>query len=290
MQQEEFYIGWQAEAPPSFACMVRRFVIALCLLVPVLAVLTVYFQNGFSNGTFEYGKTTVLEGVFSEKPFPFLTIENGKDATGEPVFQKILLVGEGKFGFTVDGRRQTVDGQPALVPSYTYALESKKAMTGKRIKVSGTLIYNDGKTAIQVERIDSKELTDSHSAAPTQSTNTPINHSPITLRGEITDPKCLLGVMNPGQGKPHLDCAVRCIAGGIPPVLKVASPEGETEYYLLAGADGEPLNDRILEYVGDGVQICGRLEQDGDWFVLYADVATIRRVNKGSLNAGVMCN
>lgn len=290
MQQEEFYIGWQAEAPPSFARMVRRIVIALCLLVPVLAVMIVYFQNGFSNGTFEYGKTTVLEGVFSEKPFPFLTIENGKDATGQPVFQKILLVGEGKFGFTVDGRRQTVDGQSALAPSYAYASEGKKATAGKRIKVSGTLIYNDGKTAIQVERIDNEEFTGTQSAAPTQSTNTPINQSPITLRGEITDPKCLLGVMNPGQGKPHRDCAVRCIAGGIPPVLKVANPEGETEYYLLAGPNGEPLNDRILEYVGDGVQICGRLEQEGDWLVLYADPATIRRIHKETLDAGVMCN
>jgi len=69
--QEEFYIGWQAEAPPSFAKAVRRFVIGLCLLVPALALLIVLFQNGFSNGTFEFGKTTELEGVFSENPSRF---------------------------------------------------------------------------------------------------------------------------------------------------------------------------------------------------------------------------
>lgn len=263
--QEEFYIGWQAEAPPSFAKMVRRFVVGLCLLVPTLVVLFVLFQNGFSNGTFEFGKKTELEGVFFEKPFPFLAIENGKDAAGKPVFQKILLVGKGKFGFTADGTRYTMHGQ--------------------KIKVSGFLIYNDGKTALEVESIENQEIKPN-----TQTLHHSITPSLITLRGEITDPKCLFGVMNPGEGKPHRDCAVRCIAGGIPPVLKVANAEGETEYYLLADPNGLPLNDRILEYVGDGVQLCGRLEQDGDWLILYTDPATIRRVNKGTLNAGVMCN
>jgi len=277
IMQEEFYIGWQAEAPPSFARVVRRLVVGLCVLVPALAILIVLFQNGFSNGTFEFGKTTELEGIFYEKPFPFLFIENGKDVAGNPVFQKILLVGKGKFGFTVDGSRYTVDG-------------TRQVANGQKVKVSGFLIYNDGKTAFEVESIDSEEVTSSHPLTRPQSTSTLINQSPITLRGEITDPKCLLGVMNPGQGKPHRDCAVRCIAGGIPPVLKVANAEGETEYYLLADPNGEPLNARILEYVGDGVQLCGRLEQDGDWLVLYADPATIRRVNKGALAAGAMCN
>ncbi len=144
--QEEFYIGWQAEAPPSFAKIVRRFVVGLCLLIPALAILITYFQNSFSNGTFEFGKTTELEGIFYEKPFPFLLIENGKDATGNPVFQKILLVGKGKFGFTADGTRYMENGQPAFA----------KASAGKRIKASGFLIYNDGKTALEVESIENQ--------------------------------------------------------------------------------------------------------------------------------------
>lgn len=274
IMQEEFYIGWQAETPPSFAKMVRRFVIGLCVLVPTLAVLFVLFQNGFSNGTFEFGKTTGLEGILYEKPFPFLAVENGKDAAGNPVFQKILLVGKGKFGFTAGS-----------VPAFA------GATAGKRIRVSGYLIYSDGKTALEVGSILSDGVTSSQEPTPRYPIPNPKSLIPkITLRGEITDPKCLFGVMNPGQGKPHRDCAVRCIAGGIPPLLKVANVEGETEYYLLAGPNGEPINDRILEYVGDGVQLCGRLEQDGDWLVLYADPATIRRVNKGALAVGAMCN
>ncbi|MBV6441094.1 MAG: hypothetical protein DYG98_26265 [Haliscomenobacteraceae bacterium CHB4] len=282
--QEEFYIGWQTEAPPSFARVVRRSVTGLCVLVPLTAILITYFQTGFSNGTFEFGKKTELEGIFSENPFPFLTIESGKDATGNPVFQKILLVGKGKFGFQkAEGGGWRVEGEPAFA----------EAMAGKGVKVSGFLIYNDGKTAMEVESIEIQEEAKEFEKPSTVYRPPSTVHrlpSAVQLRGEITDPKCLLGVMNPGQGKPHRDCAVRCLAGGIAPMLKVTGASGETEYYLLAGANGEALNDRLLEYAGDGVQICGRLEQQDDWWVLYADPATIRRVNKGTLNVGVMCN
>lgn len=264
--QEEFYIGWQAEAPPGFARAVRRFIIGLCLLVPLVALLIVTFQSGFSGGSFEYGKITKLEGTFGRSPVPFLTIEDGKDASGKPVLQKILLVGPGKFGFDATGKYRDVKN-------------------GDRVRITGFLIYHDGKTGLQVESIED--------GRPAQGMQTSINTQPLgvaTLRGEITDPKCLLGVMKPGHGKPHRDCAARCIAGGIPPVLKVANARGETEYYLIAGPNGEPANDRLLEYVGDGVQLCGRLVLEGDWLVLYADLSGIRRINKESLNPGIPCN
>ena len=130
-----------------------------------------------------------------------MTIENGKDAAGKPVFQKILLVGEGKFGFQANG-------QPAFASAYANASADEKATAGKRIKVSGFLIYNDGKTAFQVESIEYQKIP---SAQQLTTDNQQLGNA--VLRGEITDPKCLLGVMNPGQGKPHRDCAVRCIAG-----------------------------------------------------------------------------
>ena len=259
--QDEFYIGWQADTPPSFAKVVRRFVTGLCVLLPLIAILIAGFQTGFSNGTFEFGKTTVLEGIFSEDPVPFISVENGKDAVGNPVFQKILLVGEGKFGF---------DGH---------------SLRGQKIRIAGTLIYNDGKTAFQVESVDHQEP-----AAPQPLPSARLLGPSVSLRGEITDPKCLLGVMNPGRGKPHRDCAVRCIAGGIPPLLKVTGAGGETEYYLLTNADGSPINDRILEFVGDGVQMCGQLVQEADWLLLRADPASIRRIHKEALETGNQCS
>ena len=34
---------------------------------------------------------------------------------------------------------------------------------------------------------------------------------PVELTGEIADSKCWLGVMNPGEGTVHRDCARRCL-------------------------------------------------------------------------------
>ncbi|MFM9950396.1 MAG: hypothetical protein ACKV1O_20840 [Saprospiraceae bacterium] len=268
-QDSEFYIGWQATAPPTFKKAIRRFVLGLYLLVPVLVFSIVYFQKGFSNGTFEYGKTTELEGVFTRIPVPFLTIGSGEDLSGTPVLKKILLIGSGKFGFTID---------PKIIKE------------GAQVKVSGFLIYNDGKTAFEVKSITQLEdrIFPNHPVA--SDNHLTINDPSITLCGEITDPKCLLGVMNPGQGKPHRDCAIRCISGGLPPVLKVANEAGETEYYILVGQDGTPINDQLLDFVGDGVVLCGRLEQQSDWWVLYTDPSTCKRISKALLNSGTMCN
>ncbi len=268
-QDSEFYIGWQDTAPPTYKRVVRRVVLGIFLLIPLLTLTIVYFQKGFSNGKFEYGKTTELEGVFTRIPVPFLTIKIGENPSGTPVLKKILLVGSGKFGFTID---------PEIIKE------------GAQVKVSGFLIYNDGKTAFDVERITQSGDTISPSHPVIPDNPLPINGPLIALRGEITDPKCLLGVMNPGQGKPHRDCAIRCISGGLPPVLKVANEIGETEYYLLVGPDGTPINDQLLDFVGDGVMLCGRLEQQSDWWVLYTDPGTCKRIHKASLNPGPMCN
>ena len=62
------------------------------------------------------------------------------------------------------------------------------------------------------------------------------------IKGEIIDPKCYFGVMKPGEGKPHRDCAIRCILGGISPMLAVKNEKGEANYYLLASSDGGSIN------------------------------------------------
>ena len=51
----------------------------------------------------------------------------------------------------------------------------------------------------------------------------------MDVKGEIVDPKCFFGVMKPGEGKPHKDCAIRCILGGIPPVLKVTDESWQSK-------------------------------------------------------------
>jgi hypothetical protein len=81
----------------------------------------------------------------------------------------------------------------------------------------------------------------------------------VTLRGEIVDSKCYFGVMNPGRGKVHRDCAVRCISGGVPPALLVKHQDGNLRTILLTGSDGQPLGQEVLEYVAEPLAVTGRL-------------------------------
>jgi hypothetical protein len=89
------------------------------------------------------------------------------------------------------------------------------------------------------------------------------------VKGEIVDPKCFFGVMKPGEGKPHKDCAIRCILGGMPPVLKVMDNEGKQNYYLIVGPHGEKMNEAVRNYVAIPVTIHANAVQYDDWTVLY---------------------
>lgn len=251
---QEFYIGWQDEAPAGFAKQVRRFVLTLTLVAAAAAALVVIFQNGFATSTFELGKITELEGVLVKEPAPFLRIYRGRDALGKPVFQHILLVGKGKHG-ALQAMEKMGSGAAGLF--------------GKPVKLKGSLIYHDGRTLLELsaDPADIREVRQEETPPFPESESL---KSGIFI-GEFTDPKCLFGVMKPGFGKPHRSCAARCIAGGIPPVFKTVSSSGETQYYLLVGAEGEPVNDEILPYVADQAVICGEAKRFGDWLVLYKD-------------------
>jgi hypothetical protein len=99
----------------------------------------------------------------------------------------------------------------------------------------------------------------------------------VSLTGEIVDTKCHFGVMNPGSGKVHRDCAVRCISGGIPPGLLIRDRDGKLRTVLLAGADGRELHREILDYVAQPVRVHGTLVRSAGFLTLHADPSTITR-------------
>jgi hypothetical protein len=99
------------------------------------------------------------------------------------------------------------------------------------------------------------------------------------IKGEIVDPKCYFGVMKPGEGKPHRDCAIRCILGGIPPVFHVQNTNGENNYYLIVGPHGERMNESVRDFVAEPTEIEARLVQYDDWIVMYVkDKEPIHRI------------
>jgi hypothetical protein len=272
---DHFYIGWQKENPVSFVRASRRFALVLAMTAPILAFLLVYAQKGFSSGTFEYGKETILEGILTFQPAPFLIVENDQTPDGKPVARQILLLGAGKTG-----------AQPFLIQLLGRDFDPVH-LEGSRVKLRGYLIYYDGKTAFELATGQNAFQVTGPATGPAFLHRTSLGK--VILCGELTDPKCFLGVMKPGEGKPHRDCSVRCVAGGIPPVLKVSNLEGETEYYLLADQNGKPINEYILPYMADAVEVSGQLEQSNDWLILYCDPASIRRINHYALNPGPMC-
>ena len=99
---------------------------------------------------------------------------------------------------------------------------------------------------------------------------------PVTLRGEIVDSKCYLGVMNPGNGKVHRDCAARCISGGAPPAFVARDAEGASRVLLLVGSDGRQLNREVLSFVAEPIEVSGELLRSGANFILKAEPSRFR--------------
>ncbi len=252
---DDFYIGWQDKAAPTFARPVRWVAIGLFVLIPLMAVLLVVQQRGFSDAMFEYGTLTTVEGELIQEPVPFLRVPVKGRSGSKPLFERLLLIGLGKHG----------------ADSTVANWERKQgALAGKTLKIRGTLIYHEGKAALELTEEADALLSVSKPVIPTIPTVVQALGT-VSIQGEITDPKCFLGVMKPGDGRPHRSCAIRCIAGGIPPLLYVNNGRGQRNGYVLVGAQGEPINDQLLGYVGKGVQVQGRLEQVDNWLILYVD-------------------
>ena len=107
-----------------------------------------------------------------------------------------------------------------------------------------------------------------------------IDLGPVTLRGEIVDTKCYLGVMNPGEHKVHRDCAVRCISGGVPPAFLARDASGDSRVLLLVGEDGRALSREVLPFVAEPLEISGVLVRTGSALTLKADPARFRRITE----------
>jgi hypothetical protein len=90
----------------------------------------------------------------------------------------------------------------------------------------------------------------------------------VSLTGQVVDPKCYFGVMKPAEGKPHSDCAIRCISGGIQPMFVIRDSRREEKYFILRDQDGEPINDKILCYIGMPVELRGQLVKVDDWYII----------------------
>lgn len=252
---DEFYIGWEAKAAPGIGKAVRRVVFALLLIALLVPVALAISQRMISTSVFEWGNVKNFSGILQTTPYPHLLVRRPGNTDGQARFSTYYLVAPWKFGLKPEG----------LAP-----------FDGKSVILKGTLIYRGSQTMIEVVN-DSIHAT--NTAAPALTGQETIALGRQTLTGEIVDSKCFLGVMNPGQLTPHRACAIRCISGGIPPVLLVRQKGGAAIYLMLVSADGKPVNQQVLDLVAEPVGITGEVERQGELLILRADPSTYRRVN-----------
>lgn len=265
MSSNDFYIGWMPKAPGTFSKFIRKYLILLVAFVIVISIILAVSQRKFGSGIFEFGKLTQVKGIYFNQPVPSLKVVNGKDIWGKFSYITIPLVGFGKHG----------------AGGIVADLEKVKSVTldRKEITLKGTLLYNDGKTILQIDKNDDPLIGVGQEASPDLLPH--LNELGIQkIKGEIVDPKCYFGVMKPGEGKPHRDCAIRCILGGIPPVFHVKNNKGESNYYLVVGPNGEKMNEEVKDFVAEPTEIEARIVRYDDWIVMYLkDENPIQRIS-----------
>jgi hypothetical protein len=226
----DFYIGYLPKVPDGLRRFLRIVIPALAVISVVIAVVLVYAQSPFPFANFEFNQVREFDGTISEYPYPTLYVSR----TGSNTLSAYPLVGQGKHG------------AKALVAGYD----------SSTVHVKGKLIYRSEGTMIEVvpgtiQRKDPMTAVSLGSLALGPR---------VVLTGEIVDSKCFLGVMNPGRGKVHRDCAARCISGGVPPALLTRDTTGQASVLLIANQDGSAIDPRtILDKVAEPVRVSGRM-------------------------------
>ena len=222
--------------PRGLKPVVRSVASALGVVIAGVAILLVFAQSPFAASTFEFRDYRDFEGVLLTRPYPALV------APGGPSW---LLAGSGKHGIA--------------------------AAPGRSVRLRGERIYRGEDRMIEVlpgslagQPLPYGRGSDQGGDGERDAKDTALGA--VQFTGEIVDSKCYFGVMNPGNGKVHRDCAARCISGGIPPAFLVRDAAGRTKTLLLANWRRE-----WLDHVAEPVTIRGRLARSAGRLVLYAE-------------------
>jgi hypothetical protein len=225
---DEFYIGYEPSLPPQLARRVRLTVVCAVAVMVGTAWLITAVQRPLASASFEYGRRNTWTGLLVRTPAPAILVPSPDG------YARYWLVGRGKHGAdaALDGVR---DGWVTVV---------------------GTLISREPWHMVEAAAV-------SPALAPAGAAPTPKRHESegrrLRIRGEIVDSKCFLGVMNPGERTVHRDCAIRCLSGGVPPMIAYRDEQGRHGVAVLVDAAGRLLHDRVRHAVGRPVDATGRL-------------------------------
>lgn len=241
----EFYVGYLPKAPPRIARLIRIAIVSLLVVVALGAVLFASVQRTFSPSAFEFGRSRSFEGIIEERPYPSLLVVRPGASGNAQSYSRYLLVAPGKHG----------------------ANSEVAGFNGKNVSLRGTLVFRDGQTMVEVVSGSISALSDT--AATQQAQQAPTELETAELVGEIVDSKCYLGVMNPGSGKVHRDCAALCLSGGIPPSFVANDLHGARATLLLTDSSGHALaKEAFFKIIGQPVRVRGKLKRSGETYYL----------------------
>jgi len=232
-----FYVGYRPLPAPLKRVVLLIAAVWFLALLGLAAVLAARQQDP-GPGVREAGETRAIEGHLEVLPYPVLHVDDPDSPTGK---RSVILVSPFKFG----------------------ASERAAPFADRHVKVEGRFIRREGRAIFELAAGEVISRTTTSAPAPERE---PLGS--VSLVGEITDSKCFMGMMKPGFGKTHRACATRCIAGGIPPILVTRDEAGKETVIVLADAEGGPVNEVVLPYVAEPVEVTGSLELRGDLPVL----------------------
>jgi len=217
--------------------MSRSFVVVASSSAALLAAILVTAQAPFHAAAFDYGISVQQSGLVEFFPFPVLNQDG----------QLTPLVAQGKFG---------ADG---LLGKFR----------GDAIRIESTAIQRGEIRMWEVSqaRAMQAELRQTLTATTQEAKD-------VIAFGEIVDGKCWLGVMNPGAGRVHRECAYRCLSGGVPPLF--ITREGNAYWLIDAKREMFP-KDISASFSGLRVRLNGSILQRANLRFFTADPSSIRR-------------
>lgn len=248
----EFYVGYLPKVPEGIARVMRITIVSLLALAAAGAILFASVQRTFAPSAFEFGKLRDFEGVMETQPYPSLLVARPVASVTGQTFSRYLLVAVGKHG---------ADSQVA-------------GFDGQNVKLRGTLIYRDGQTMVEIVGGSISAL--GKAGEPRE---TAIELGTFELTGKVVDSKCYMGVMNPGSGKVHRDCATRCLSGGIPPSFITNNLNGASATLLLADHFRHPLaKEAFVQQADRPLRIRGTVLKSGETYYLETSSEEITRL------------
>ena len=206
--------------------MIHRTAATLLLAAVAVALVLAITQGPFDDSAFAFQQYRGYSGTIFTTPAPTLATSDGT----------YLLTRPGKFDANVN------------------------EWHARAVHLRGALIQSGPNRMLEIEPGSIRATNTAPHSPP------PIEHlGALELTGEIADGKCFYGVMNPGRGKVHRDCAVRCLSGGAPPVFLVRDASGTLHALLLTGLGRE-----VLNHIAEPIRLRGELQRMGAQLIFNA--------------------